>query len=172
MSDYNLAGYSDNTISSHMISFLFLSLQIKEQVYPLNTEVQHSFQTWAGALYLLYRLFVLVYSLYGMRQMYLIENRPTKLKLYIVLAVVYVVWFGYLPVAVLLSLAANPVFRYMVLLTIVLLFDLLINMFMLGLFCPRWSDRFFQFDSHINMLSKISGTYKSLKGYGSAPQVI
>ena len=108
-----------------------------------------------------------------MRQMYLIENRLTKLKLYIVLSVVYVVWFCYLPVVVLLTFAANPVLRYIALRTVVLMFDLFINIFMLSLFCPLWSDRFFQFESHINLLSKISGTYKIVKdNYGSASQVI
>ena len=146
---------------------------MKEQVYPLNTQVEHSFQSWAGGIYLLYRILVLAYSLYGMRQMYLIENRPTKLKLYIVLSIIYVIWFSYLPVAVILAFAANPVLRYVALRTIILLFDLFINVFMLVLFCPRWSDKFFQFESHINVLSKISGTYKSIRGsYGSASQVI
>ena len=148
-------------------------MQIKEQVYPLNTQVELPFQSWAGAIYLLYRILVLLYSLYGMRQMYLIENRPTKLKLYIVLSIIYIVWFSYLPAAVILAFAAKPVLRYIALRTIILLFDLFINVFMLALFCPRWSDRFFQFESHINMLSKISGTYKSLRGsYGSTSQVI
>lgn len=148
-------------------------IQVKEQVYPLNTQVEHSFQSWVGGIYLLYRIIVLFYSLYGMRQMYLIENRPIKLKLYIVLSVIYIVWFCYLPVAVILAFAANPVFRYIVLRTIILVFDLFINVFFLALFCPRWSDKFFQFESHINLLSKISGTYRIMRdGYGSAPQIV
>ena len=121
----------------------------------------------------MYRIIVLIYSLYGMRQMYLIENRATKLKLYIVLSVIYIIWFLYLPIAVLLLFAVNPVLRYLTLRTIILLFDLFINVFMLALFCPKWSDKFFQFESHLNMLNKFSGSYKSIKGsYGSAPQII
>ena len=154
--------------------------QCKEQIYPLNSQVDHYFQSWVGALYLIYRMIVLIYSLYGMRQMYLIENRGTKLKLYIVLAIVYLIWFTYLPVAVILAFAASPVLRYMFLRSIILVFDLFINVFMLGLFCPKWSDKFFQFDSHINKLSgsgrsgkKINDFYKGLSGsYGSTPQVI
>ena len=116
-------------------------------------------------------MIVLIYSLYGMRQMYLIENRATKLKLYIVLAIVYLVWFIYLPVAVILAFAVNPVLRFLFLRSIILVFDLSINLFMVGLFCPKWSDKFFQFDSHINQLSKTS--YSKLSGsYGSAPQII
>lgn len=151
--------------------------QVKEQVYPLNTFVEHPLQSWVGAVYLIYRMIVLVYSLYGMRQMYLIENRTAKLKLYVVLCVVYIIWFVYLPLAVILLFAATPVLRYMSLRTIILLFDLFINVFMLTLFCPKWSDKFFQFKSHINVLSmsKSSGSYKSLRGslsYGSAPQIV
>ena len=145
-------------------------LQVKEQVYPLSSRVEHSFQSWVGLIYLVYRMIVLVYSLYGMRQMYLIENRATKLKLYIVLAIVYLVWFIYLPVAVILAFAVNPVLRFLFLRCIILVFDLLINLFMVGLFCPKWADKFFQFDSHLNQLSKAS--YSKLGSYGSAPQII
>ena len=153
--------------------YTFSDLQVKEQVYPLNTQLEHSFQSWVGGLYLIYRMIVMVYSLYGMRQMYLIENRPTKLRLYIVLSIIYVIWFVYLPVAVILSFAVNPVLRYMTLRAIILVFDLFINVFMLALVCPKWSDKFFQFKSHLNMLSRSRGIYESISdSYGSPPQVI
>lgn len=143
-------------------------MQISEQVYPLSLSLYHSYQTWAGGLYLVYRLFILVYLLYEMRQVYLIEIRRTALWLYIILAVCYVIWFCYLPLITLFTLLVNPVRRLLVMSTVYLIFDFLINFGMVVLFCPRWANRFFQFNNYINLLSQSPYTYKSLKAYGSA----
>lgn len=143
-------------------------LQVSDQVYPLSLGLYRGYQSWAGGLYLGYRLFVLVYLLYEMRQVYLIENRSTALRLYIVLAVCYIIWFSYLPMLTLLALAVNPVKRFLVVSSVYLVFDLLINVGMVTLFCPRWANRYFQFDHYINVLSQSSNTYRSLKSYGGS----
>lgn len=71
----------------------------------------HGYQSWAGGVYLIYRLFILIYILYEMRQVYLIENRCTALRLYIILAVCYVIWFLYLLLLTVVAVAINPVRR-------------------------------------------------------------
>ena len=98
----------------------------------------------------------------------MIEIRRTALWLYIILAVCYIVWFCYLPMITLLSLAVNPVRRQIVMSTVYLTFDFLINFGMVVLFCPRWANKFFQFDSYINVLSQSPYMYKSLKDYGTS----
>ena len=136
-------------------------------MYPLLLSLYHSYQSWVGGAYLAYRLFILVYLLYEMRQVYLIEIRPAALWLYRILAVCYVVWFCSLPLATLLFLALNPVHRFLAMATCYLIFDFLINLGMVVLFCPRWADRFFQFSSYINVLSRSTYRYENLKQYGS-----
>jgi hypothetical protein len=155
-------------VCSHRFFFFFL--QLSEQVYPLNLSLYHSYQSWVGGFYLGYRLFIFIYLLYEMRQVYMIENRRTALNLYIVLAVCYLIWFCYLPIVILLTLAANPVRRLLVISTVYLLADFLINFGMVFLFCPRWANKYFQFNSYINLLNQPSHMYRSLKAYGtSAP---
>lgn len=144
-------------------------LQVSEQVYPLLVGLYHGYQSWAGAVYLTYRLFILLYLLFEMRQVYLIEIRHSALWLYRILAVCYVVWFCYLPFVTVFLLLANPVLRLLALSTFYLVFDFLINLGMVVLFCPRWSNKFFQFNSFINVLSGTPYVYKSLKSYGSGP---
>lgn len=137
--------------------------QIQDQVYPFSAETENNFQTWAGGLYLTYRLLLLLYILYEVRQVYLIENRTLTLRLYIGLMVVYVVWFCYLPLVIIITVFINPVEREKVVSTSILTFDLLMNIVMVLLFCPLWSNLYFQFDSHINELRRLSS---SLKAYG------
>ena len=144
--------------------FFFFPHQVREQVYPLSLTLYHSYQSWAGGLYLAYRLFILVYILYEMRQVFLIEIRPTALKLYVVLAVCYLVWFLYLPLLTLLTLATNPVNRNLAMSSVYLVFDFFINLGMVLLFCPRWANKYFQFNNYINLLSRTPHT-KSLKSY-------
>lgn len=101
-----------------------------------------------------------------MRQVYRIEIRPMALRLYVILAVCYIIWFCYLPLVTLILLAVNPLYRRLAMSTIYLVFDFLINLGMVVLFCPKWANRFFQFNNYINLLSKTPYTYKSLKSYG------
>lgn len=101
-----------------------------------------------------------------MRQVYLIEIRTTALWLYIILAVCYVVWFCYLPLITLIALLVNPVRRILTMSAVYLIFDFLINFGMVMLFCPRWANKFFQFNSYINLLSQTPFPYKNLKTYG------
>ena len=103
-----------------------------------------------------------------MRQVYQIENRRTALALYVILAVCYVIWFCYLPLLTLLALAINPVRRLITMSSVYLIFDFLINLGMVILFCPRWKNKFFQFDSHINALTDSKYVYKTLKFYGGS----
>ena len=107
-----------------------------------------------------------------MRQVYLVENRPVKLKLYFVMAFLYVAWFSYLPFIVFVIAFINPLLKLRVVLTFVLTFDFLANLGMVLLFAPRWAQVLFQFDSYLNELqekSLKSGT-KGLKNfnYGSS----
>ncbi len=140
-----------------------------ENHFPLSLSLYHPYQSWVGGIYLAYRLFILVYLLYEMRQVYLIEIRPTALKFYWVLAICYIVWFTYLPAITIISLLVNPVKRLLVMTTVYLVFDYLINLGMVLLFCPRWANRYFQFNNYINVLSESSThKYKSLKVYGGS----
>jgi len=118
-------------------------------------------------VYLAYRLFILLYILYELRQVYLIENRPTALRLYAILVVCYIIWFLYLPLLTIVGVAINPVRRGMVMTTVYLIFDFLINVGMVVLFCPFMSKRYFQFEHYINVLSR-SSNYRSLKSYGGS----
>lgn len=144
-------------------------MQISEQVYPLSLSLYHGYQSWVGGFYLAYRLFILLYLLYEMRQVYLIEIRRTALWLYRILAVCYIVWFCYLPLITVLFLFLNPVHRLFAISTTYFVFDFFINFGMVVLFCPRWGNKFFQFNNYINMLSQSPYGYKSLKSYGSGP---
>ena len=151
--------------SPHLLSpsLSSLHLQVQDQVYPLSTETINGFQTWGGGIYLAYRLLLLLYILYEVRQVYLIENHPTKLHLYVGLVVVYVVWFCYLPLVVVIVCFINPVERGRVVSASILTFDLLINGVMVILFCPWCSNHYFQFDSYLNELRTLKLT---LKAYG------
>ncbi len=151
-----------------MRTFSLSLMQISEQLFPLSISLYYGYQSYVGGLYLGYRLFILIYLLYEMRQVYQIENRPTALALYIILAVCYVIWFCYLPLLTLFALLADPVRRLVGMLSVYLVFDFLINLGMVILFCPRWTNKFFQFDNYINSLSDSSKyVYKSLKSYGN-----
>ncbi len=116
-----------------------------------------------------YRLALLGYILYEMRQIYLVENRPEKLKLYFALSFLYVIWFCYLPFIVFVIAFIDPLFKLRVVTVFLLSFDFLANLGVVVLFVPRWAKLIFQFDSHLNTVSMNSG-YKGLKNfyYGSS----
>ena len=127
-----------------------------ELAFPFSSEQRDVHQTWAGGLYLAYRLLLLLYIMWEMRQIYLIENRRFKLILYRLLAVLYVVWFCYLPVAVVIATILNPLERARVIAVFVLTFDLIVNVVMVLLMCPKWSQVYFQFSSHLNSLTRVT----------------
>lgn len=129
---------------------------MKETLFPFSAEQTDIHQTWAGGLYLAYRLLLLLYLLWEMRQIYLIENRKFKLILYRCFLVLYVVWFSYLPVAVIIASCLNALERQRVIVVCILTLDLLVNFVMVLLFCPRWSQQYFQFSSHLNYLTTVS----------------
>ncbi len=134
------------------------------------TYTANPYQSWAGGLYLAYRLLLLIYILFEMRQIYLIENRQLKLIMYRLLAVFFIVWFCYLPLVVFVSVWINALERSKVITTTFLCFDLMANIIMVVLFCPKWSDMYFQFSSQINEFSRITIRLqdKSLGAYGSS----
>ena len=150
----------------------FSHLQVQDQVYPLSTETINGFQTWGGGIYLAYRLLLLLYILYEVRQVYLIENRPTKLHLYVGLVVVYIVWFCYLPLVVVIVCFINPVERGRVISASILTFDLLINGVMVILFCPWCSNHYFQFNSYLNELRALKLTLKAYSVSNSEARLI
>ena len=131
-------------------------MQVQEVVFPFSAEQRDTHQTWAGGLYLTYRLILLLYILWELRQIYLIENRRFKLILYRCLLVLYVVWFCYLPVAVVIASFVNALERSRVIVVFILTFDLVMNSVMVLLFCPKWSQHFFQFSSHLNSLTRVT----------------
>ena len=112
------------------------------------------YHTWAGGLFVAYRFLLLFYILYELRQIYLIENRPLKLILYRFLLLLYLLWFSYLVVAVIIARILDALERERVIAAFVLIFDLLANLVMVLLFCPKWSNRYFQFNSHLNYLTQ------------------
>lgn len=140
---------------------------MQETVFPFSAERVDAYHTWAGGLYVAYRLLLLFYILYEMRQIYLIENRRFKLLLYRCLLVLYLLWFCYLPVAVIVARILNVLERQRVIAASVLTFDLLINAVMVLLFCPKWSDQYFQFNSHLNYLTRVSMKRSKLTQYNS-----
>ena len=93
--------------------------------------------------------------------------------MYKLLAVFFIVWFCYLPLVVLIAIPINPLERLKVISTLELGVDFLANTAMVVLFCPQWSDLYFQFNSHINQLARLSFELKdqSLKSYGSSSSV-
>ena len=129
---------------------------MQELVFPFSAEPVDSYQTWAGGLYLAYRLLLLLYILWEMRQVYLVENRRFKLVLYRALIVLYIIWFCYLPVAVTIASLINPLERARIIGVFVLTFDLVINLVTVLLMCPKWSQQYFQFTSHLNTLSRVT----------------
>ena len=135
---------------------LFLPSQVQELVFPFSAQPRDFYQTWAGGLYLAYRLVLLLYIMWEMRQIYLIENRRFKLILYRALIVLYIVWFCYLPFFVTIASLLNPLERTRVIGVSVLTFDLVINLVMVLLMCPKWSQQYFQFTSHLNYLSRVT----------------
>ena len=90
------------------------------------------------------------------------------MKLYICFAVCYTLWFCSLPLTVFIAAFINPVERFKLISIGILVFDFLLNCGVLLLFCPKWSNRYFQFESHINQLHQFSKGFKSLKTYGGA----
>ena len=141
-------------------AYLILSLssllwQVKETLFPFSAEREDSFQTWAGGLHLAYRLILLLYILWEMRQIYLIENRKLKLVLYRWLLFFYIVWFTYLPGVVILAAILNPLERARVVGVSLLFFDFLANVAMVLLFCPKWSQVYLQFGSDLNILARV-----------------
>ena len=125
-------------------------------MFPFSTYQEDDYQTWAGGLYLAYRLLLLLYVLWEMRQIYLIENRRFKLVLYQVLIGIFILWFCYLPVAVVIASLLNVLERARVIGVSILTFDLVINLVMVLLMCPKWSQSYFQFTSHLNALSRVT----------------
>ena len=94
-----------------------------------------------------------------------------KLVLYRILLVFYLIWFLYLPLIVVIAVFVNPLERLKVIQTSSLIVDVLANGTMILLFCPWWSDWYFQFKSEINELSRISfrlEDHARLKTYGSS----
>lgn len=125
-------------------------------MFPFTAEQRDTHQTWASGLYLAYRVVLLLYILWEMRQIYLIENRRFKLILYRCLLVLYIAWFCYLPVAVIVASCLNALERARVMAVSILTFDLIVNFVMVLLFCPKWSQQYFQFSSHLNYLTRVS----------------
>ena len=94
--------------------------------------------------------------MWEIRQIYLVENKRFRLVLYRTLAVLYVVWFCYLPVAVIIASILNPLERPRIVVVFILTFDLVINLVMVLLMCPKWSQLYFQFSSHLNSLTRVT----------------
>ena len=141
---------------------------MQHEVYPYNTWDTEPYQSWAGALDLAYRLFLLFYLLFELRQVYLTENSRIKLNLYRFFIVFFLTWFCYLPLIVIIAVGVNPVLRSTVINTVRLLFDLLATAIMMLLFVPRWAGAYFQFyntDFYISL--HLPSINKAVQMYGS-----
>ena len=112
----------------------------------------HPYHSWEGWLYQSYRIALLSYLLYELWHTYQQENNLLVMNVYRLLAVGFVVWFGYLPITVAALYSANTLEWTRVILSTSLFFDLAANFVLVILFCPLWSDYYFQFNSQLNVL--------------------
>ena len=137
-----------------------------QEISKFETCTENPYQTWAAWLYQSYRFLLLPYSLYELWHSYQQENNPLVLNIYRLFAVGFVVWFGYLPITVGALYAANTLEWTRVILSASLFFDLAANFILVILFCPLWSDYYFQFNSHLNTLVTVrKRKYTELKFY-------
>ena len=65
-------------------------------------------------------------------------------------------WFCYLPIAVIAASVLNVLERARIIVACVLTFDLIMNIVMVLLMCPKWSQQYFQFSSHLNTLVRVT----------------
>ena len=114
--------------------------------------VDSPYQSWAAWLYQAYRILLLPYCLYELWHSYRQENDPLVQNVYRLFAMSFVVWFGYLPITVGVLHAVNLLEWTRVILSASLFFDLAANFILVILFCPLWSDYYFQFNSHVNTI--------------------
>ena len=131
---------------------VFLILQVLQEVFPYMTWPDHPYNSWVGWVYQSYRILLFIYLLYELWHSYQQENNPLVLNIYRLFAVGFVVWFGYLPITVGALYAANTLEWTRVILSASLFFDLAANFILVILFCPLWSDYYFQFNSHLNVI--------------------
>lgn len=103
-------------------------------------------QQWTGILYLIVRFLIVFYIWYQLYHIYRQEENFKKLSLYRILAVLFTVWFWYLPLLLALSPAINPVFITIVITTVTTIMNFVVNLILATLFCPKWSGDYFQFD--------------------------
>ena len=104
-------------------------------------------QQWPGILYLIVRFFTVLYVWYQIYHIYQQEENFNKLRLYRILAVIYTVWFWYLPLLIAISPAINSVYITIVVATVTTTMNFFVNVMLATLFCPKWSGDYFQFDS-------------------------
>ena len=127
---------------------------MEHQVNPFSTTP--ILQTWAGIVYLAYRSLLLFYVWYQLWHTYRQEDDRPKLMLYVFLGVILTVWFWYLPIVVLIVSFVNHVISGLITWNIVIAMNFFIKVAFVFLLCPRWSDKYFQFHSHINSLASFS----------------
>lgn len=131
---------------------LFVWTVVSELVFPYEASPKHPYDSWEGWLYQSYHVLLLFYLLYELWHSYMQENNPLVMNVYKLLAGGFVVWFGYLPLTVAVLYAVNTLEWTRVIRSTSLFFDLAANFVLIILFCPFWSDYFFQFNSHLNKI--------------------
>ena len=110
-------------------------------------DLKNPLQTWAGGLYLAVRGVVLFYVWYQIYHIHQQEENVSKLRLYKTLFVLFTIWFWYLPLIVFIVTFSGHVSASLVIINISTAMNFLVNLVMVVLFCPSWSDRHFQFDA-------------------------
>ena len=131
-------------------AIFFAWMVMYQEVYTAC--VDSPYQSWAAWLYQAYRILLLPYCLYELWHSYRQENDPLVQNVYRLFAMSFVVWFGYLPITVGVLHAVNLLEWTRVILSASLFFDLAANFILVILFCPLWSDYYFQFNSHLNTI--------------------
>ena len=124
--------------------------QVNHQLNPWDATP--ALQTWAGIVYLVYRSLLLLYIWYQLWHIYRQEEDRTKLVLYVFLGVAFTVWFWYLPILVFGVTFVNSVIRELIIQNVIIAMNYLVKTIFVFLLCPRWSNKYFQFHSHINSL--------------------
>lgn len=119
-------------------------------------ETHHPLQTWAGGIYLAVRGLLVFYVWYQIFHIYRQEGVLPKLRLYKFLCIIFTVWFWYLPAVVIIATLINPVLSWVVLVNVMNAMNFITNVMMAALFCPKWSNEYFQFEDQINKVEGVS----------------
>ena len=93
--------------SKDSLIFAF-GLQVEVDVVSDTDE----WQTWPGYLILTFRVLVMMWFLWEMRETFLLERVPEKHRFYLHFGAGFLVWFVYLPILALICSQISALWRY------------------------------------------------------------